>query len=114
MVGGGTPALQPDERVDLALLDERRFANGTVYLRYRVHAAVGLHRFALAAVAPHGRDSDAVDVGLEEGREDVVESLLAHHRHDELHAWLLAAAATAGDLGSSRATGTSRAPYPSV
>lgn len=35
-VGGGTPALQPDVRVDLELLDERRFARGTVYLRYRV------------------------------------------------------------------------------
>jgi dihydrofolate reductase len=34
-VGGGTPAL-PGGRVDLELLDERRFANGTVYLRYRL------------------------------------------------------------------------------
>jgi dihydrofolate reductase len=35
-VGGGTPALPPDLRVDLALLDERRFANGVVQLHYAV------------------------------------------------------------------------------
>lgn len=35
-VGGGTPALPLDLRLGLELLDERRFANGTVYLRYRV------------------------------------------------------------------------------
>jgi dihydrofolate reductase len=34
-VGGGTRAL-PDARVDLELLDERRFANGTVAVHYRV------------------------------------------------------------------------------
>ena len=34
-VGGGKRAM-PDFRVDLALLDERRFADGTIYLRYRV------------------------------------------------------------------------------
>ena len=34
VVGGGTRAL-PEERVDLELLDERRFAGGVVYLRYR-------------------------------------------------------------------------------
>jgi dihydrofolate reductase len=35
VVGGGTPALPSGVRVTLELLDERRFANGTVYLRYR-------------------------------------------------------------------------------
>jgi dihydrofolate reductase len=36
IVGGGTPALPSDVRVDLHLLDERRFANGVVHLQYRV------------------------------------------------------------------------------
>ena len=36
IVGGGKPALPTgDLRVNLELLDERRFADGTVYLRYR-------------------------------------------------------------------------------
>jgi len=35
VVGGGTLALPDDVRVKLELLDERRFGNGTVYLRYR-------------------------------------------------------------------------------
>ena len=34
VVGGGKRVL-PDLRLDLELLDERRFRNGTVYLRYR-------------------------------------------------------------------------------
>jgi dihydrofolate reductase len=34
-VGGGTRALPDDVRVDLELLDERRFDNGVVHLRYR-------------------------------------------------------------------------------
>jgi dihydrofolate reductase len=34
IVGGGNPFFPPDVRVDLDLLDERRFANGVVYLRY--------------------------------------------------------------------------------
>jgi dihydrofolate reductase len=34
VVGGGTPWLPGDVRIDLALLDERRFANGTVSLHY--------------------------------------------------------------------------------
>lgn len=33
-VGGGKPALPPGVRLDLNLLDERRFGNGTVYLRF--------------------------------------------------------------------------------
>jgi dihydrofolate reductase len=33
-VGGGKPALPPGLRLDLNLLDERRFGNGTLYLRY--------------------------------------------------------------------------------
>ena len=36
VVGGGNAALPGDVRVPLELLDERRFANGVVYLRYRV------------------------------------------------------------------------------
>lgn len=35
MLGGGNRVLPSDLRVKLDLLDERRFANGTVYLRYR-------------------------------------------------------------------------------
>jgi dihydrofolate reductase len=36
VVGGGTRALPDGVRVDLELLDERRFATGVVYVRYRV------------------------------------------------------------------------------
>jgi dihydrofolate reductase len=36
VVGGGTPALPDDVRLDLELLDERRFSSGVVYLRYRM------------------------------------------------------------------------------
>jgi hypothetical protein len=35
LVGGGTRSLPNDVRIDLELLDERRFGNGTVSLRYR-------------------------------------------------------------------------------
>jgi len=35
VVGGGTRALPDKARFDLELLDERRFANGVVYLHYR-------------------------------------------------------------------------------
>jgi dihydrofolate reductase len=35
VVGGGNPALPDNLRLELELLDERRFANGVVYLRYR-------------------------------------------------------------------------------
>ena len=35
VVGGGKPALPGGVRLDLELVDERRFANGTVHLRYR-------------------------------------------------------------------------------
>ena len=38
VVGGGNPALPGGLRVPLELLDERRFANGVVFLRYRVTA----------------------------------------------------------------------------
>lgn len=34
IVGGGLPALPSDARVNLDLVDERRFASGVVYLRY--------------------------------------------------------------------------------
>ena len=36
VLGGRTPALPPDVRVDLKLIDERRFSSGAVCLRYRV------------------------------------------------------------------------------
>ena len=35
LVGGGKPAFPSDANVRLELLEERRFANGVVYLRYR-------------------------------------------------------------------------------
>jgi dihydrofolate reductase len=35
-VGGGTPALPQGRRIQLELTDERRFANGVVFLRYSV------------------------------------------------------------------------------
>lgn len=35
-VGGGTPALPTDVRLNLDLLDEHRFPDGVVHLRYRV------------------------------------------------------------------------------
>ena len=35
VVGGGTRALPDDVRVELELLDERRFGNGVVHLHYR-------------------------------------------------------------------------------
>jgi dihydrofolate reductase len=35
VVGGGTPFLPDNARVELDLRDERRFANGVVYLHYR-------------------------------------------------------------------------------
>jgi len=34
-VGGGLPALPAGAAVSLDLVDERRFASGVVYLRYR-------------------------------------------------------------------------------
>jgi dihydrofolate reductase len=36
LIGGGKAALPSDVRLDLVLRDERRFASGAVYLRYRV------------------------------------------------------------------------------
>lgn len=36
IVGGGNPFFPDDVRVDLELLDERRFGNGVVFLRYGV------------------------------------------------------------------------------
>ena len=35
VLGGGKPALSTDARADLELIDERRFGNGVVLLRYR-------------------------------------------------------------------------------
>jgi dihydrofolate reductase len=37
-VGGGKPALPDDFRLDLELLDERRFGNGMVFLQYHMRA----------------------------------------------------------------------------
>jgi dihydrofolate reductase len=36
VVGGGKPALPDGIRIDLELIGERRFANGTAYLHYRL------------------------------------------------------------------------------
>jgi dihydrofolate reductase len=36
VLGGRNPALPTDTRADLELLDERRFSNGVVHLRYRL------------------------------------------------------------------------------
>jgi dihydrofolate reductase len=36
LVGGGTPSLPDGVRMRLGLLDQRRFRNGVVYLRYRI------------------------------------------------------------------------------
>jgi len=36
VLGGRKPALQADTRADLALVDEHRFGNGVVHLRYRL------------------------------------------------------------------------------
>ena len=38
LVGGGTPSLPHDMRLELDLLDERRFDNGVVHLHYRAKA----------------------------------------------------------------------------
>ena len=38
IVGGGTPALPDGLRLDLALVDERRFGNGVVHLGYAVQS----------------------------------------------------------------------------
>ena len=37
IIGGGNPALPDDVRLDLELVDERRFTNGVVHLHYRSH-----------------------------------------------------------------------------
>lgn len=37
LVGGGKSALPDNVRLELELMDERRFNNGTVFLRYRTH-----------------------------------------------------------------------------
>ena len=37
-VGGGTPSLPDKVRLELELLDERRFGNGVVYLNYRTRS----------------------------------------------------------------------------
>jgi|SRR5215207_46419 len=39
IIGGGNPFFPPGVRVDLELLDERRFGNGVVYLRYGVKSS---------------------------------------------------------------------------
>jgi dihydrofolate reductase len=39
VVGGGNRALPADQRVELELLDERRFGSGMVFLRYRTKSS---------------------------------------------------------------------------
>ncbi len=39
LVGGGKPALPRGVRLDLELLDHRRFTNGVIYVRHAVHNA---------------------------------------------------------------------------
>ena len=39
LVGGGKPALPRGIRLDLELLDHRRFGNGVVYVRHAVRSA---------------------------------------------------------------------------
>jgi dihydrofolate reductase len=41
VIGAGTRALPDAVRMQLDLLDERRFGNGVVYLRYRIRSAAG-------------------------------------------------------------------------
>ena len=36
LVGAGKPALPTDTHAEFELLDDRRFGNGVVYLRYRI------------------------------------------------------------------------------
>jgi riboflavin biosynthesis pyrimidine reductase len=36
IVGGGKPSLSGELRAELELLDQRRFGNGVVYVRYRI------------------------------------------------------------------------------
>jgi riboflavin biosynthesis pyrimidine reductase len=36
VVGGGTPWLPPELRIDLELVEQRAFGSGVVHLRYRV------------------------------------------------------------------------------
>jgi dihydrofolate reductase len=38
IVGGGTPSLPSNVRLNLELLGERRFGNGVVYLHYRIRS----------------------------------------------------------------------------
>jgi len=44
MLGGGTRVLPSNVRIRLHLLDERRFDNGMVYLRYQTAVAPGSDR----------------------------------------------------------------------
>ena len=44
VVGGGKPFLPDGLRLDLELLDERRFGNGVVFLRYGVTQQPGSGR----------------------------------------------------------------------
>jgi dihydrofolate reductase len=39
IVGGGKPSLPADVRLELELLEERRFGNGTIHVRYRAKQA---------------------------------------------------------------------------
>jgi dihydrofolate reductase len=45
LVGGGKPALPDNVRLELELLAERSFGNGTVYLHYRIRQGRATHLF---------------------------------------------------------------------
>ncbi len=54
VVGGGTRSLPDDVRLQLELLDERRFGNGVVHLHYRAPAGAGpTERAAAVRVEQH-------------------------------------------------------------
>lgn len=53
VVGGGKPAMPTDTRADLELLDERRFGNGVVLLRYRPLSSDRTPCLPLAAISLH-------------------------------------------------------------
>ena len=53
MVGGGNQALPEKVRLDLELLEKRRFGNGMVHLRYRTAGLEEDEALRLAVEAQH-------------------------------------------------------------